>query len=108
MKNFLLFCVVFFAILINVGCPRNPVSPHPTPVVTDTNMCVEVETHLTQMCNANPTKNAYCCQVSAPTKKGKSYTQFCIEKQNQGVFLNPKCVSQVTSCDQIDQCTQSE
>lgn len=97
--------------LFNDCAPTNsePVTPpKPTPVVTDTDQCGAVEQHLNDMCKADPVKNSYCCEVVAPTKKGKSYTQFCQEKQAQGVFLNPKCVANVTSCDQIDPCTNSK
>lgn len=104
MKKFIFMSILF---CLAIGCSQ-PVPPHPTPVVVDTAVCIEADQHLQQLCNADPTKNAYCCEVSAPTKKGKSFTQFCIEKQNQGVFLNPRCLSQVSSCDKIDACTQSE
>lgn len=93
------------------GCPtqnEQPVPPHPTPIVTDTDQCGTTEQHLHDLCNADPTKNAYCCAVVAPTKKGKTYTQFCQEKQAEGVWLNPKCVEAITSCDQIDVCTNSK
>lgn len=102
----IIFCAVLFC--LNTGCPQPPVGPHPTPVVTDTNMCVPAEEHLQELCKADPVKNSYCCKVAAPTKKGKTFTQFCIEKQNQGVFLNPRCLASVTSCDKINACTQSE
>lgn len=29
-------------------------------------------------------------------------TQFCQHQQANGVFINPKCVMQVTACDQIE------
>lgn len=90
-----------------IGC-SGPVQPHPTPIVTDTAICVDVEAHLNQMCQADPVKNDYCCQVVAPTKKGKPFTQVCIEKQNQGVFFNPRCLAAVNSCNKIDACTKSE
>lgn len=94
------------------GCPAQtnepPTPPTPTPIVTDTDQCAPAEQHLHDLCSADPGKNNYCCRVVAPTKKGKSYTQFCQEKQNEGVFLNPKCIESVTSCDQIDACTHSQ
>lgn len=30
--------------------------------------------------------------------------QFCIDTQNQGVWLDPACVKQITSCEQIHSC----
>lgn len=106
MKSFIISSILLSFVLI--ACAGVPIAPHPTPVVTDTAMCVDAQTHLEQLCQADSSKNAYCCKVVAPTKKGKSFTQFCIEKQNQGVFLNPRCVSKVNSCGEIDRCTQSE
>jgi len=104
MKNFLLLSILILSV---ASCPKPPVAAHPTPVVTDTAMCVEADQHLAALCNADPSKNAYCCIVDAKTKKGKTYTQFCIEKQNQGIFLNPKCISQIKDCGEINNCTQS-
>lgn len=104
MKN-LIFCSFLF---ILIGCPQNPVTPKPTPIVVDTEMCDTADKHLAQLCLADSEKNKYCCMIGSPTKKGKTYTQFCIEKQNQGVWLNPRCVSQITSCEQIDNCTNSK
>lgn len=103
----IIFSLIFATALID-GCPSQPVQPHPTPEVADTALCPNADEHLTQLCQADPVKNKYCCQVVAPTKKGKNFTQFCIEKQNEGLFLNPRCLSTVTSCDQIDVCTKTK
>ena len=86
----------------------DPVPPRPTPIPTDTNMCESAQQHLDQMCKADPSGNAYCCAVVASTKKGKTFTQFCQDKQNDGVALNPKCLSEVKSCGEIDSCTGSK
>jgi hypothetical protein len=32
----------------------------------------------------------------------ESCTQFCEKQQANGVFINPRCVMQVTSCSQIE------
>jgi hypothetical protein len=86
----------------------DPVPPRPTPIPADTDKCQAAEDHLTQMCNANKETNGYCCAVVAPTKKGKSFTQFCQDKQNTGIALNPKCLSEIKSCGEIDSCTGSK
>ena len=86
----------------------DPVPPRPTPIPTDTNLCQTAEQHLQQMCNANQEENAYCCAIVAPTKKGKTFTQFCEQKQNDGVSLNPKCLSEVKTCGEVDSCTGSK
>lgn len=86
----------------------DPVPPRPTPIPIDTNMCQSAEQHLQQLCDADKVNNSYCCAVAAPTKKGKTFTQFCEQKQNDGVFLNPKCLSEVKTCNDIDSCTGSK
>lgn len=86
----------------------NPVPPRPTPIPIDTDQCQSAEDHLTQLCKTDSSTNSYCCLVVAPTKKGKTFTQFCQDKQTAGVSLNPKCLSQVNSCSEIDACTGSK
>lgn len=106
MKNLLSIAIAFS--FLGIDCNQAYVTPpKPTPVVVDTDLCQTAEAHLKSLCDSNPTNNLYCCQVVTPTKKGKSYAEFCREKQEQGLFLNPKCVSEVISCDQVDVCTNS-
>jgi nitrous oxide reductase accessory protein NosL len=88
--------------LFLAACPGNnpAVPPRPTPVVVDTDQCAAAEANL---------KAQHCIPVDQPyTKKGKSFTQFCQDKQAQGIFLNPACLAKVTSCDQVDACTGSK
>ena len=108
-KNIFSFIFTASLAILAPACPpSNPPTPHTTPVVKDTAMCSDADVHITQLCNADHIKNKYCCDVVAPTKKGKSFTQFCTEKQNEGLFLNPSCLAQVTSCEQINVCTNSK
>lgn len=99
--------IAFLTILTPLSCPEQGTPPTPTPVVTDTDSCKSAEQNLTNLCKANAA-NSYCCATVSPTKKGKLFTQVCQEKQAEGVFLNPKCLSTITSCDQIDSCTKSK
>ncbi len=32
----------------------------------------------------------------------KTCTDFCVEQQNNGVFINPRCVMKVKSCDEVE------
>ena len=73
----------------------------------DSEYCGAAESRLQTLCNIDSKKNVYCCQVVAPTKKGKSYKQFCEEKQTQSIFLNPRCVASISICETIDDCTNS-
>lgn len=95
-------------LFVSVSCATtstpNP-QPAPTPILADIEFCAPAETRLHDLCLANPVENSYCCQVVAPTKKGKTFTQFCQESQNEGVTQNPKCISTIISCDKIDVCT---
>lgn len=101
---------IILATILQIGCVNESVKPHVTPVPIDSDvmMCAMAEQNLQKLCDSNSTKNAYCCKVVKKTKKGKSYTQFCAEKQLEGIFLNPKCLSEIKSCDLIDKCTQSK
>lgn len=68
--------------------------PKPTPVVKETDYCSAAERRLLQL----------HCSEGNPTKRGKTFTQFCYETQNNGIFLNPKCLAQITGCEQIESC----
>jgi hypothetical protein len=98
MKNVLIFLIVLN--LITIGCAsRKPVDPHPTPIVTDTDLCITADQHL---------QDIGCIPKGKPyTKKGKSFTQFCVETHNNGIFLNPKCLASISTCEQMDVCTNT-
>jgi hypothetical protein len=75
------------------------IPPTPTPLVIDSEYCGEAEVHL---------KEIACIPKNEPyTKRGKSFKQFCEETQENGVFLNPKCLTTVNSCEEIDYCTMT-
>lgn len=97
-----------FSSLILIGCPNPPKNPGPAPAVVDTEFCNKAEQNLSELCYKDREENAYCCAIVAPTKKHKSFTQFCEDKQNQGVFLNPRCLAAINTCYDLDKCTRSE
>ena len=111
-------CVAMAVIsMIISGCPKSTlVSPMP-PIVTDQDMCQAacdhigpkglnceegkpIVSHVTCTQPAECAANEYCeggfCKVSC--------TQFCIETENQGVWLDPVCVAKVAKCSDIDSC----
>lgn len=89
MNKFLPFLLFLFSC---VG--RDPFVP--SPVTKDVESCRSAETHL---------KELRCIPVEFPyTKRGKSFTQFCEETQNSGVYVNPTCLSHVSDCGEIDAC----
>ena len=104
MKNFFISALIISA--ITLSCASQ--TPGSAVATSDSSYCSVADTHMAQLCKADPVKNAYCCQVDAATKKGLTYTDFCTKKQAQGVSLNPKCLAEITSCDQINACTNSK
>lgn len=88
----------------SVGQKSKPIDYRETPAPTDTNYCGAAEKHLNDLCKANPEENLYCCQASSSTKKNKTFKQFCEETQAAGIQLNPKCLSTITACEQINGC----
>jgi hypothetical protein len=102
-KVFVVFPIVSLIFACSKFSGSNP-PPAPAPLVSDTDYCGPAETNLEKLCQTNSTANAYCCKVVALTALHKTFEQFCTETQNSGVFLNPKCLAAVVSCDQIDKC----
>lgn len=92
-KSFILLIVA-----ISLNCnPPTPVAPIPTPIVTDSEFCLVAEQHLESM----------QCVKHSFTPDGKSFAPFCKETQASGIFINPKCLSEVKTCDQVLDCTHS-
>ncbi len=96
------FFNLIFLITLVPSCPNNDfVPPKPPPAVTDTEFCGPAEDNL---------KKLGCIPSDKPyTKKGLSFKEFCEKKQDDGVFLNPKClaneVTEKTGCSYVDVCT---
>lgn len=91
-----------FIFLFISGCNTpEPISPKPTPIVTDTNLCGDAQVHLEELS---------CIKKDEPfTKRDKlSFKQFCEQTHHSGIFLNPKCLISITSCEEIDTCTNSK
>lgn len=101
------YCLLILIGLVSCD-PYNPKIVYTAPgQQPDSEYCGAAEEHMQTLCKLDEKKNSYCCEVVKPTKKGKSYKQFCEEKQTQNVFLNPKCVASVSVCEAIDDCTNS-
>ena len=102
--------------IIFVGCPQTPgVTPQP-PVVTDQMLCPVACEHIGPRdlnCeDGKPIDMKVVCESTVDCKKGTcvsgkcfvSCEQFCVDTENAGVWLDPGCVSNITSCDQIESC----
>jgi hypothetical protein len=83
-----------FALVGLLGCPTGHYIPEPEiPEVKGSEWCDDAEKNLL----------ALGCEEGQPTKRGKSFTEFCIDTQkNGGIDLNPKCLATIKSCDEID------
>ncbi len=93
--------VLISLFLLGPDCSGNqptPVKPQPTPVVTDNNYCAKAQENLLRL----------NCVEGQPTKKGKSFEQFCVGTQQNGIFLNPKCLSEIKSCEEVDSCSPTK
>ncbi len=110
-------------LLVGSDCKSNGgmITPNP-PVITDQNECVAACANLQKLhCpEGNAIDMRSACKVDSDCKgldgqtdtkqactAGKCMTScanFCIETENQGVWLDPICVKSITSCSQIDSC----
>lgn len=82
-----------------IACTKNNTNNDPNHFADEnTSYCAAAETHL---------KDLGCISKTGPyTVKNKSFKQFCEETIKNGVNLNPHCISQISSCDQINACVQ--
>ena len=114
-KNIFAAFMVITVMFAGCLCKSPPVANPPK--LTDQNKCEDACKHIgpeglnceegkpvvmTRSC-----KEGNSCKVGEACVAGMcevSCTKFCIDTQDNGVWLNPICVSKVSSCDQIDAC----
>lgn len=104
------------------SCKNNAglVTPNP-PVVTDQGDCAAACENLQRLhCSeGDPVDMGMSCHTAADcTKNGApdplqecvagkcevSCVNFCIDTENQGVWLDPACVKSIDSCDKVESC----
>ena len=101
--HFCLFALVFTA------CPpsRDPASPNPIPA-PDSDLCG-------QMCDHIGPNGLKCPEGDSvydsdrPGTRGipnKTCEDFCKEQQDNGAFVNPRCILQIKSCGEIEAARQ--
>ncbi len=100
MKKLALSSVILATFLL--ACPPSvppihPPEPAPTPVVTDTEFCDAAEANLIKL----------GCPEGKPTKRGERFGDVCRELHSEGIFVNPRCLSTLTSCAGVDVCTRT-
>lgn len=113
MKHYL-FAMLFVAC---TGCIElTNGQPMPTQL-TDQHECIPACANLQKLgCEeGNPILTKNTCTTSSDCPKGQtcsgdvctvSCAQFCIESENAGVWLQPKCASQIVSCNQLQACEE--
>lgn len=108
-----LFAIIALSLLVS-GCPRIEVTPNP-PVITDQANCSSACARLKILrCEEGTDLDMKkACVTIDECGKGQTCvdgrcivtcTQFCTDTENRGVFLDPTCVMNITSCDQIERC----
>jgi len=117
--------VLFIAcVALIIGCPKPVVVTPVPPVVTDQNVCVDACANLQKLgckegdpidmgtrCDAfgnckdvyGQTDASQTCDATT-NKCMTSCANFCVAVENQGVWLDPTCVSKITACSQIESC----
>ncbi len=101
MKKLILMCLALLAMAPDCGPQPGPTPPPgppvpPPPVPPDTDKCATACANLTKL---------HCAEAEPIKMSDGSVTtceQFCRETQNQGVYLNPDCVSKVTTCAEVE------
>jgi hypothetical protein len=88
MKNL----IVPFLILVT-SCELTP-APVGIPSVNDSEFCLPAAQKLDTLPNKCGHRQAI---------KGK-FAEFCKSTQTNGIYLNPKCISAASNCDQVKAC----
>ena len=94
------YLMLILFMVCSVDCRGN--DPKPTPVVTDTQWCPAAEQQLLVSCPAVAQPNKYM------KDHGETFKDFCKRKQEEGIFLNPRCLSIAKDCIEVNACTGSE
>lgn len=94
MKNVLLIVP-----LLLLGCPKPANCPEPEDPAKYEPTCKDACDNLAKL----------GCPEAEPTKKGQTCVEVCKDTEAAGanVTLNPGCVANMKSCDEIDSCTGS-
>lgn len=102
---------LFFPIILVLGCPTppDPVTPSPTPP-PDTDWCAAMCEHIgPEGLNCEEGGPVYNSDLPGPVDvPNQSCQEWCVELQDRGFFVNPKCVADVERCDQIEEFRQRE
>jgi hypothetical protein len=109
MKTHALVLTVVLAGCWNPVMQQDPATPSPLPP-PDTNMCSKMCDHLgAKGLNCEEGKPLYNNDLPGPKDvPNQSCADNCTELQGKGLFLNPKCVSIVDKCENIEAARQKK
>ena len=100
----LLFPFILASFCLAAQCsPTDPESPKPNPAkVPDSELCDEMCTHLRSL-GCEEGNDYYDNEKPGPVEVPNATCEdFCVVQQANGVFVNPRCVMEVPSCDLIE------
>jgi hypothetical protein len=91
-----------------LGCVPEAKAPSPNPaVVPDSDLCNQMCDHLAVL-GCEEGKPVY--DSDRPGPKGvpnMTCTEFCLDQQSKGTFINPRCVIRVHKCSEIESARQN-
>lgn len=101
MVRFLLI-IVACAVLAGARCNQAP-PPTPGPI-DDTEFCDEAEVRLSELGCLEGLGFVNGKVFDAELEEDLTFTQFCVDRQESGTRVFPKCLSLVTSCTDVEAC----
>jgi len=107
MKRHLLPAI--FAAFALFGCPKQSTSVvNVAPIPTDTDLIPAMCTHL-QVLGCAEGKDLYDSDLPGPHGiPNETCAQFYEKQQDNGIFINPRCVMKVSSCADIESARQKD
>jgi len=95
MKKYLLPVVLLLVNCQTLPTPPSP-EPPPEPIPEDTSTCVAAGRNIAKI-----------CPELATTPGGKSFEQFCKDKVQQNIPMNPSCIAKAHNCQEANTCIGS-
>jgi hypothetical protein len=98
-------------LMLVAGCPQTPDRPVPPPnPPPDTDWCRTMCEHIgPKGLKCEEGEDVYNNDLPGPTGvPNQSCADNCVELQNKGFFVNPRCVTDVPSCDKIEEYRQHD